>query len=74
MNDFQVTVPFIWSAVIQSLTFESAQEKLNRRYRILRGSSIRAVGYSADFPISAVLLLEMTICAVGYTASFKSLH
>ncbi len=25
MNDFQDTVPLIWSAVIQNLTFESAQ-------------------------------------------------
>jgi hypothetical protein len=25
MNDFQVTVPLTWSAVVQSLTFESPQ-------------------------------------------------
>ncbi len=54
MYDFQVTVPLTWSAVVQSLTFESAQQPLNRRYRLLRQFSISAVGYSADSSISTV--------------------
>jgi hypothetical protein len=73
MNDFQVIIPLIWSAIIQSLTFNSTQYPLNRRCRLLRGTPISAVGYSVDSSISAVgYCEEMTTCAGGYSDNFES--
>ncbi len=73
MNDFQVTVPLTWSAVIQSLTFESAQQPLNQRYRLLWLMSISSVGYSAESLISTVgYSADSSISAVGYSANFES--
>ncbi len=71
MIHYQVTVPLTWSAVVQSLTFESLASEsplkataaiVNKRCRLQRGFSISVVGYSTDSSISTV----------GYSANFES--
>jgi hypothetical protein len=54
INAFQITVPLTWLAVIQSSTFESVPQPLNRRCRLQRRFKIGAVGYSADSKMAAV--------------------